>query len=176
MKKIRYKSKGFTLIELLITLAIMGIVIQLIYSLFFVGNKSFNISKNKGFAQQNARIASTFIIDELRTVEKISEEELSGKYYSLSFEDGKLFRKTYNDAGIEQEISISNNLSVLNFNYDKDEKLGVLNVIIEANEGEIEANKQSYSLDVDILLENESAYEGIDKFRKLYTIYYSKYD
>lgn len=173
MKINKYNNKGFTLVELLITLAIMGIVIQLIYSLFFVGNKSFNISKNKGFAQQDVRIASIFLIDELRTVEKISNIGLTGKYYSLRLENGKIFRKVHNGDGSEPDLYISNNIDNINFKYTKEIKMEIINIFIEAKEGELKRDEQSKEIDFNILLENSPNY---DKVIDQAIIYYSKYD
>lgn len=187
MKKIKYNNKGVTLIELLIVLAIMVIILQVIYSLFFVGNKSFNTSKNKGFAQQDARIASTLINSELRTAKKISispfkisELELEEKYYSLTLEDDKLFKKTFNYNGsIGEKTLLYSNLSNLKFKYIEESEgiegtvQGFINIVIEIEEGKEGREQQSYEVDFDILLENIPDYNekiNVD------TIYYLKYD
>lgn len=78
MINLRLERKGITLIELLLTLAIFSIVIQLGYSLFFFGSKSFNVSKDIGFAQQEIRNTSISLINEMKAVKNISDTDLSG--------------------------------------------------------------------------------------------------
>ena len=66
------KRKGITLIELVLTVAIISVIIQVIYSIFFVGNLSFNTSKDIGFAQQGARIPIDYINKEVRNSSSVS--------------------------------------------------------------------------------------------------------
>lgn len=177
MKNIRYNNKGITLIELIITLAIMIVVLQTIYSIFFVGNKSFNIGKNKGFAQQEGRIVADFINNELRVAKKISEDRLMEKHYSLSLNNnGQLSKKTYNEDGSEdvnEEKILSKNLRGIKFKGADGNKKGIIYITIDVMEGEKSKNGQNYSLDINILLENLPDFdEDIDP--KI--IYYTKYE
>lgn len=168
MKNIIKNNKGITLIELIITIAIMAIVIQTIYSIFFVGNKSFNISKNKGFAQQEARIAMDIINKELRTAKEISKEESIGEYYSLSIEDNKLSRKAPDGSG--KKLFLFNSQAEIEF--EKIEK-GILYVKIKVVEGK-NRDEQEYIVNFSILLENlEGSSEELENLSK---IYYSKYE
>lgn len=177
MKNIKYNNNGITLIELIITLAIMLLVIQMMYSIFFIGNKSFNVSKNKGFAQQEARIVADFINNELKTSKEISENKLMGMHYSLSLNDkGQLSRKTYNEDGSEDENKeklISNNLSEIKFQGVDGNQKGIINITINATEGEKTKDKQKYSLDINVLLEN---LPDFNKSMDENIIYYSKYE
>lgn len=86
MKKF-FNKKGFTLIEVILSIAIMAIVIQVGYSLFFTGNKSFEIGIDKGFAQQDARIVAEHLNRELRFSSKLSEDSLTGRYFSIEVLD-----------------------------------------------------------------------------------------
>lgn len=66
MKSIKNRN-GLTLVEIIIVIAIIGILSAVASSVFFSGTKSFEFSKDKGFAQQEARLAATIITRELRT-------------------------------------------------------------------------------------------------------------
>lgn len=166
-KIMKKNNKGITLIELIITLAIMAIAIQIIYSLFFVGNKSFNISKNKGFAQQEARIAFDLINTELRLAKEISDNNLSGKYYSLTIEDNKLYRESSNASGkVLFEFKGQAKIKYENITN------GILYIKIIVEEGK-DNNKRDYVIDSSILLENLESHNQIFNNEK---IYYSKYE
>lgn len=172
MRKLQLKRKGITLIEILITLAILGIVIQIIYSIFFVGNKSFYIGKNKAFTQQDARIASDCIMKELRTAKYITPEKpITGKYYSLSINQGKLIKETIID-GIEQsnpKTLFPGSLTDLKFNYTIGNPKGIIEVEVTAGEKEQQANFK-----FDTLLENIPDYETVIDSKSI--IYYIKYE
>jgi len=60
------KKKGFTLIELLIAMALSGIVISAIYTLYISQNKSYAIQEQIAEMQQNARVAMDMIIRDVR--------------------------------------------------------------------------------------------------------------
>ncbi|MBZ9688549.1 Ig-like domain-containing protein [Clostridium estertheticum] len=64
-KRIAFKS-GFTLIELIVTIAILGIVLTMAYSMGDFGSTSFNNGSAKSDIQSNIRIASDYITKELR--------------------------------------------------------------------------------------------------------------
>jgi len=60
------KKRGFTLIELLIAMALSGIVISAIYSLYISQNKSYAIQNQIVEMQQNARVAMNMMVREIR--------------------------------------------------------------------------------------------------------------
>lgn len=74
MTKVRDK-KGFTLIEIILVIAIVGIVIQLSYSIFFSGTKSFSIGRDKGLSQEDFRIIQESLLRELRYARDLDMEE-----------------------------------------------------------------------------------------------------
>ncbi|NLW39654.1 MAG: prepilin-type N-terminal cleavage/methylation domain-containing protein [Tissierellia bacterium] len=184
MEKIKFNNRGMTLIELLIVLGIIGILVQLIYSIFFVGNKSFTMGRDKGFAQQDARIAAEFINKELRTANELeleaSELEDRSHYYSIGYERGKLIKKVYND-GLEDidRRTVIHIESLESIEFYRGDDIGLIKVIIRTME-----KSEAFKLDLTILLENKPDMSGdlphhseeLGYEQKIYEIYYIKYD
>jgi len=86
--------RGISLIELVLTTALIGLVIQIAYSIFFVGATSYSVSTNKGFSQQDIRLAANLLDSELRYVTDINSQAIyNGEYYSLHLEnkDGRSY-------------------------------------------------------------------------------------
>jgi len=78
------KRKGISLIELILTIALIGIVIPVLTSIFIVGNKSYSTSKDMGFVQQDLRLATIFTNNELKLVHDISSvAPEKGRYYKF---------------------------------------------------------------------------------------------
>lgn len=138
MKNKRY---GFTLLEVILTLALIGIVIPLIYSLFFSGQKSFKLGTEEVYEQQDHRQLRDYLVKELRYIDKLSDEPLSGgdyeKYYSLELEDNKIIKAEYknSDSGstdatvilssIEEEeihLTLTNNILAVKYKYKDQEE------------------------------------------------------
>jgi prepilin-type N-terminal cleavage/methylation domain-containing protein len=89
--KNKHNNRGMTLIEVLLSIAIFAIVLQVGYSMFFSGNKSFIIGSNRGHAQQDARIVAEHLNKELRYSSILSDSNLTGRYFSIEIvenEDG----------------------------------------------------------------------------------------
>lgn len=61
------KNKGFTLIEILVSLAILGIVLAGIYSVYRMQHKSYIVQEQVAEMQQNERIALQMITRDIRT-------------------------------------------------------------------------------------------------------------
>jgi len=59
-------TRAFTLIELLISMALSGIVMSAIYTLFISQNRSYNIQEQVSEMQQNARVAMDRIVRDVR--------------------------------------------------------------------------------------------------------------
>ncbi|MCR3955096.1 MAG: hypothetical protein NUK57_02300 [Gudongella sp.] len=96
------QRKGISLIELVLTIALVGIFTQVIYSVFFIGNASHKYSTNLGFAQQDTRYISDFLTKELRYVTNMTDniEMAKGEtnFYSLEVEkidDVARIKRTY---------------------------------------------------------------------------------
>src|SRR5690554_4573948 len=58
--------KGITIIELVLTLALIALLSQVVYSIFFVGTDTFAVSNNKGFSQQGVRNTIMFLESEFK--------------------------------------------------------------------------------------------------------------
>lgn len=163
MKKL-FNKKGMTLIEVVVSIVIFAIIIQVGYSMFFTGNKSFGISRDIGFVQQDVRNISTFINSELRYIDKLSTAitdssgvNFTGIYYSIGVRDNgdqtySLVRKKYDGelpfSSEEIIITTSTKNNPFEINISNTEE-GKINVIAKKIEG-----GQEYSLDFDIGLEN----------------------
>lgn len=95
--------KGYTLVELMLVIALIGIVTTVAYSIFFTGQKSFEVGIDKGSGQADERILREHLAKELRYIKKVYDEfPIKGTtsiYYSLEIKsiDGKhqLVKKTY---------------------------------------------------------------------------------
>lgn len=96
LEKIKINKKGITLIEIILTLALLSIAIGVAYSIHFSGNKSFKVSKDIGFAQQDARIISEYLNKELKYSSKIFENEgnREGRYFSIELRNNSNGTKT----------------------------------------------------------------------------------
>lgn len=175
MNRLKLNNKGMTLIELLIVLAIMGIILQVVYSVFFLGNKSFTISKNKGFSQQDARLVTEIVTKELRNAKKIDidESKFNEDYYTLEFEEenNRLIRRD-KDKNKAPTVIAEGSIEEILFNYSE-EIDGIIKVTITTREKD-----EKYKLDFDILLENIPGYdkEPIGNILNSKIIYYIKYD
>jgi prepilin-type N-terminal cleavage/methylation domain-containing protein len=64
--------KGFSLIEILVGMAILGVILTAIYSLFTSANKSRIAQDLEVEMQQNARSAAEFVVRELRNMNSLS--------------------------------------------------------------------------------------------------------
>lgn len=94
-------KKGVTLIELVLVIALIGIVLQVGYSIFFVGLDSYAVSNNKGFSQQEVRNATMFLESELKyandfyTQEEVEDGIVNTVFYGLKRENEDLIVSEY---------------------------------------------------------------------------------
>lgn len=150
-------KKGVSLIELVVTVAIVALVIQVVYAVFFAGTISHSISTSKGFAQQDIRLASDFITNELRYVTDISSEDFEfNEYYSLRISNEGTLTKTKHlyqeDDSIETTVirSIPGKWSSINISNNES---GVIDVVFEQTE-QIGSREASFDLTTSINTEN----------------------
>ncbi len=147
-------KKGVTLIELIVALALFAILIPIIHSVFSVGSKSYVLSKDSGFAQQEVRLTSDVLNSELRYISNLKSSPLSGEYFSLEIkenDDGTFYleKREYNDSNVDgiNLKRLYGNFSEIRF--DNSISKGVIKVTLSKTEG-----TQEYDLEFDIALEN----------------------
>ena len=153
MNKNKINRKGISLIEIILTVGIFAMIIPLIYSIFFVGNKSFGTSRDIGLAQQEARLVSQHLENELRNVSKINnkkDENLPERYFTIAVDknDGisTLKKVEHNIDGTigtkltsgNWDINLANNNGII---------MGVISVYIDKD--------TDYELPINIPLEND---------------------
>lgn len=102
----RIHKKGFTLIELIVVLSLIGIVIQMGYSMLLYGNNTFNLSTSRGLSQQNVRLAETFLTNELKYINHISltSDDFLNNFYSLKYENGALIKSRHVTGDVDNPI------------------------------------------------------------------------
>jgi type II secretory pathway pseudopilin PulG len=160
-------KKGITLIEVVLTVAILGIFIPSIYTVFFAGQSAFSKSTNKGLAQESVRLAEIFLTDELKnttgfiSVDDFNAGIINQKIYELKYEDGYLLLTEYE----KKDKTLSNGtlydekeLRKLKGNWNKltisSLTNGVLDVSIEQKE-KLYNQESTYPLDFSITLIND---------------------
>lgn len=151
----KVNRRGLTLVELLLTLGLAAMVIQVLFSIFFVSDTSYSISTNKGFAQQEVRFIGDFISTELKYVSDISKDEtsFSENYYSLSIKENDrvkfLIKTTENEVIYKKELT--GNWEALTLANNEN---GNIKAVMEKEEG-IGNRKTDYNLELDISTINE---------------------
>lgn len=162
MEKFKRNRKGVTLIELLLALGLIGILIQIVYSMYFVSNDSFAISTNKGFSQKSVRLVSDFIVSELKYTDTLIREvdfdvnNMLSNYYSIELrvnDDGTsdLIRREFDKDGTEKSKKSVNGKWEQVHLYNTSP--GVINVKTKQLEGN-NKNKAGFELLSEIRLEN----------------------
>lgn len=98
---IKKNEKGVTLVELIISIALLLIVLQVIYSIFFVGSDSLSVSTNKGFSQQGVRNTNIFLESELKyansfySEQQVTEGIPNTDFYGISLDNDYLVVSKY---------------------------------------------------------------------------------
>ncbi len=128
------KKHGFTLVEVVLILALMSIVIVVSYSVFFMGQKSFEVGIDKGLDQADNRILREYLVKEFRYIKyldnKPPESNLYEFYYTMKIIDNKDVRQL-EKTKFKDNIAIENYLiSTIKFD---ELTLDTENGIIEIN-------------------------------------------
>lgn len=118
--KVASNRKGISLIELVLVLAIIVMILQVAYSIFFIGSKSYNTSKDMGFAQQEIRNLSLILGNELRAAREVSVTDIGGKIVDINTLEEEGEHKTFIEANgyifgpfYDTNININNSEGIL---------------------------------------------------------------
>ena len=153
------RKSAFTLVEMIIVIAIIGVVIGVVTSIFMRGNKVISHSNIKTDLQiegQKIQEKITDICMQATNIEAINDEEIEVKSYSGEDDTEKIFiiKKENNDknnlvikiqnskSDSGTEMIISSNVSKLEFNVENN-KIIKVHMILE---------KKSFSYDFDFMV------------------------
>lgn len=94
MKRLLKKRKGITLVELLITISLLGIVLLIIYNMFFISTKNYQNISNEVEINREVRIFLVTIQKEISQARKandlyIDENQSKGKEGPIYMKDEK---------------------------------------------------------------------------------------
>ena len=108
-------QKGFSLVEVLVVIAILGVILTAIYSLFMSANKSQISQDLEVEMQQNARSAAEFIVRELRNMSSLSCLENTGTACATSGDKIQFTSMTDTNPSISRIFSLSAADNILRF-------------------------------------------------------------
>ena len=86
MKTITNEKKGFTLVELIVSMAILGIILSVIFVVFSYNTRLFQKSDRLSQVQFDVRMASDYLVTELRNTDSISLSD-SNLQFSIDLND-----------------------------------------------------------------------------------------
>ena len=106
-------AEGITIVELLITLSLLGVVVAIVYSIYFFGMASFTRSEQLAVDQQEAREVMRVLVEDIRYATDIKvlqnmPEDPDGNDIYVFVKDGNVHRLSGN-----QQIVIGNAESFL---------------------------------------------------------------
>jgi len=150
-------TRGFTLIEVIVAMAILGLVVSMAYSLMGFSQKSLRSSSNSYDIQNDVRLASGYLCDQIRYATELDIIPLDAvktdtAYNYFYIQDGSLHQAkyvaatgTYDDRTIAS--SLSNDVADPYFSAAADST--TLGIVLTA-----QRDGKSYSVSTDLNLEN----------------------
>ncbi len=175
INKTIHNNEGFTLVELLVSLLLIGVLLGLIFFIYFYGTNTFNKGSKQTFVQQDTRIISEIITKEIRNSKAISNNlsnVLSADdnyYFELLFDANQLVKKKYNKVGdVLETTRFADTLSDLSFEISSNNNDIIIVKIMTLDDN------QQFSTSQEILINNTDsikAFEGLAN-----NIFYTKYD
>lgn len=146
--------KGFTLVELVIFLVLLGIVLAIIFRVFYVGHNAFAAGSTQFQLQSDLRKAGDFITDELRYAEEIdiADSPDDDGYCYIFLEDSRI-KYQYKDDIRDITDPIITNDNIFEIKRDSNGRNFLSINITGAMQG------KSYNITTEVLLKNVSNLE-----------------
>ena len=148
---IKKNQKGFTLVELIVVLAIIALVMGVMSSVFIAATKTFEKGLDQYDLQANIRLASDFIINEVRNASEISltRPDSPNDYNKIFFKNNMVSYKPAGSARIDLTPAIIDVRRDINFSLTQTGSQYMLEITIEAVQDE-----NDYSITTQVLLNN----------------------
>jgi prepilin-type N-terminal cleavage/methylation domain-containing protein len=113
------KYKGFTLVEVILSMALLGLIVSLAFSLFFFGLNTFGLGEKQADVQFDVRMASQFISHEVRYAKEVEilnslPATLDNSFYIYVKEESNgtkyIFSKSLTE---EKKFAVGNNTDIM---------------------------------------------------------------
>lgn len=161
LQRIRNKN-GVTLVELILVIAVVGIIMAAALAFFLFGTRTFTLGSNQAKVQQEARLATTIVSQDLRTAigvkayidgATIDPAPLSTEYIvkRVGTSPGPYSLQYIRPSGTLETDDIFTSLS---FSISKNTTTGKYFVIFQATGSE---NGRDYTINSTMLLENDQS-------------------
>ncbi len=149
-------AQGFTLIEVVVSMAILGLVLSMAYSLMGFSQKSLRSSNDYYDIQNDIRLASSYLCDQVRYATELNiipadAVKTDAAYNYFYIQDGSLHQAKYVAAtGTYDERTIANSLSDAESHFSVTNSTSTtLEIILTA-----QRDGKSYSISTNLNLEN----------------------
>ncbi len=148
---IKKNQKGFTLVELIVALAIIALIMGVMSSAFIAATRTFEKGLDQYDLQANIRLASDFIINEVRNASEISltRPDSPNDYNKIFFINNMISYKPAGSARIDLTPAIIDARRDINFSLTQTGSQYMLEITIEAVQDE-----NDYSITTQVLLNN----------------------
>jgi len=158
-------EKGFTLIELIVVIGLLVIILAVLYNIFMVSQKSFQTGIDKSIVQQDARVCSNKISDELKLAKTVSVNPIpGGEYYSISLAPTNSVIITTYSGGVATQQEFGSYIQSLTFTTVAGSELVQFNLIVKNG-------NQTIPINTSVQLMNTTA----DLTTSSSQVYYTKY-
>lgn len=144
---------GFTFIELIVFLALLGIVLAIVFRIFFLGQVAFDAGSAQYQLQSDLRDAGDFIMDELRNATEViimdtPPSSVKNREYSYIYlKDSKLTYE-FDEVKIDLTEPVIDDTEIFRIRKDADGR-NFLSINLNGK-----VNDNTYNLATEILLKN----------------------
>ena len=148
---IKKNQKGFTLVELIVALAIIALIMGVMSSAFIAATKTFEKGLDQYDLQANIRLASDFIIGEVRNASEISltRPDSPNNYNKIFFKNNMVSYKPAGSARIDLTPAIIDRRQNITFSLTQSGSQYMLEITIKAMQDD-----SDYSITTQVLLNN----------------------